>query len=279
MGLATQNIIQPEILVIGATGKTGKRVYEKLTNCGFAVKAGSRQSEQPFDWNNQATWQTALKHIKKVYLTYYPDLAVPTAPQAIEDFCNMAIQSGVEHITLLSGRGEEAAQVCESIVQNSGLEWTIVRASWFNQNFSEGQFRDYIMSGTIALPVAQVTEAFVDIDDLADVVVASLTETGHSGKQYEVTGPELLSFEEIAAKFSKHLNKEISFIEISMEAFEKALDDVGVADDVIEMLLYLFGEVLDGRNEYLTHGIEEALGRKPKRFDEYIQSNINYFQG
>lgn len=259
-------------LVIGSTGKTGKRVRQGLESRNISVKLGSRSASPAFDWEDQATWFSALEGVHSVYLTYYPDLAVPKAPDDISQFCKVARAQGIEHIVLLSGRGEPAAQQCENIVKASGVPWTIIRASWFNQNFSEGAFYDMVQSGVLALPISDVGEPFVDTDDIADVAIAALTEPGHKNKLYEVTGPRLLTFNDIAKELSEGLNTKVKFIAISSDRFEQEMIKQGVPSDTIDMLLFLFNEVLDGRNAYLTHGVEEALGRKPKDFSAFVNT-------
>ncbi|MFC3094500.1 NmrA family transcriptional regulator [Alteromonas sediminis] len=266
-------------LIIGATGKTGTRVLENLREKGFSAKGASRQGDVHFDWNDEKTWASALNGVDSVYLTYYPDLAIPKAPEDISRFCALAKIRGVSHITLLSGRGEPAAQVCENIVKQSGLSWTVVRASWFNQNFSEGMFRDYILNGRIALPVDHMPEPFVDIDDIAEIVVESLTDDKHNGQLYEVTGPELLSFKAVADTFSRVLNKPVVFEQISLEAFQQGLESAGADKGAIEALTYLFTEVLDGRNAHTCEGIPQALGRPAKSFDDFVRDNAHWFEG
>ncbi|BDX05923.1 NmrA family NAD(P)-binding protein [Planctobacterium marinum] len=266
-------------LVIGASGKSGARVYHKLSEMGLKAKAAHRHGEVHFDWRAPETWAKSLSGIDAVYLTYYPDLAIPEAPEDIAKFCALAKIKGVKHITLLSGRGEPAAQVCEEIIKTSGLSWTIVRASWFNQNFSEGMFRDFIQVGTIALPVGDMTEPFIDVDDICDVVVASLTDEKHSGKLYEVTGPELLSFAQLADVFTRVLGRSVNFIQISQSQFINTLEHSGVEPKAIEMLAYLFTEVLDGRNEYIVNGVEQALGRPATSFESFVLKNAHLFKG
>lgn len=264
-------------LIIGASGKTGSRVLQGLKERGFNPIGASRHGDVYFDWNEPESWSRALHGVDSVYLTYYPDLAVPKAPEDIAKFCALAKIKGVKHITLLSGRGEPAAQICESIVQQSGLSSTVVRASWFNQNFSEGMFRDYIVGGTIALPVSVITEPFVDVDDIADVVLASLTEAGHTGQLYEVTGPELLSFAQLAARFTELLGTPVQFVQVTLEQFVESLQQHGVDSGAIDMLQYLFTEVLDGRNEYVADGVQQALGRPPRSFNQFILNNAHAF--
>ena len=213
-----------------------------------------------------------------MYLTYYPDLALPQAPDDIRHFCQLAKQAGVKHITLLSGRGEPAAQTCEHILAESGLDWTVIRAAWFSQNFSEGLFRQFIVDGNIALPVSLVREPFIDINDIADIAVASLTEQGHVGQLYEVTGPELLTFAQLSQRFTALLGVPVTFEQISMQAFQSGLAKAGVDQGAIDMLGYLFGEVLDGRNEYLTDDVRRALGRPATTFNQFILQNLSSFE-
>ncbi|GAB5379645.1 MAG: NAD(P)H-binding protein [Aliiglaciecola sp.] len=266
-------------LVIGATGKTGARVHKKLDELGLDVKGANRNGQIHFDWRAPETWAASLIGVDAVYLTYYPDLAIPEAPDDIAKFCALAKIKGVKHITLLSGRGEPAAQVCEEIVRTSGLSWTIVRASWFNQNFSEGMFRDFIEAGDIALPVGSVSEPFIDVDDICDVVVQSLLEPKHNGQLYEVTGPELLSFSQLAETFTTVLQRPVYFTQVTLEEFVSNMQSNDVDPKAIEMLTYLFTEVLDGRNEQTSDGVERALGRPAKQFKEFIVDNAEAFGG
>ncbi len=258
-------------LVLGGTGKTGRRIVAGLEAKGVPVRVGSRSASPSFDWNNEAGWDACLQDVTAVYVNYAPDLAVPGATDAIQAFVDRAKRHGVERLVLLSGRGEEEAQACERIVQDSGLEWTVVRASWFYQNFSEGAFVDMIRSGQITLPVGETMEPFVDVDDIAEVAVAALTEPGHAGEVYEVTGPRLMSFTEVASELSAATEREIHYVQIPHEAFVDGVRDSGAPKEVVWMMDYLFSTVLDGRNAHLTDGIQRALGRPPKDFADYAR--------
>jgi len=259
-------------LVLGGTGKTGRRVAERLEERGVDIRIASRSADLPFDWNDRSTWDAALNGVTAAYVNYAPDLAIPGATDAIRAFVERAVAAGVRRLVLLSGRGEEEAQACERIVQEAGVEWTVVRASWFNQNFSEGEFLGMVMDGVITLPAADVAEPFVDVDDIADVVVAALSEEGHSFEIYEVTGPRLLTFSELAKEISSAAGREVQFVQIPREAFSAAIAESGASKDVIWLLEYLFSTVLDGRNAYLTDGVQRALGRPPRDFSEYARS-------
>jgi len=270
-------------LVVGGTGKTGRRVVERLRERGMAVRVGSRSGEVPFDWEDRSTWAPVLQDTASAYVTYYPDLAVPGAADTIGSFAELAVQSGVRRVVLLTGRGEEEAQRAELILEEvcakasneagagPGIEWTVVRASWFDQNFSESFFLEPVLGGEVALPAGEVPEPFVDADDIADVAVAALTEDGHAGQVYEVTGPRLLTFAEAVGEIDRASGREVSYVPVSMEDFASALAEQGVPEDVTGLLRYLFTEVLDGRNAYLADGVQKALGREPRDFADYAR--------
>ncbi|MCG8443774.1 MAG: NAD(P)H-binding protein [Caulobacterales bacterium] len=258
-------------LVLGATGKTGRRIAERLADKGVPVRLGSRSATPTFDWRNEASWDACLKGAETVYINYSPDPAVPGATDTIQAFTDTAVRQGVTRLVILSGRGEEEAQKCERIVQESGVDWTVVRASWFNQNFSEGAFLDMVLAGQITLPAGDIPEPFVDVDDIADVAVAALTEPGHAGEVYEVTGPRLMTFADAAAELSRAAGREIAYVQIPHEAFIAGVAESGAPKEVAWLMDYLFTTVLDGRNAYLTDGVERALGRAPKDFAAYAR--------
>ncbi|SDM18723.1 NmrA family NAD(P)-binding protein [Maricaulis salignorans] len=259
------------ILVIGGSGKTGRRVAEGLMRLGHAVRIASRSAAAAFDWDKPAGWAAVLTGVSAVYLTFAPDLAIPGAGEAITAFVAAAKSAGVRHIVLLSGRGEVEAQASERIVQDSGLDWTIVRASWFNQNFTEGEFLPMVQAGEIALPAGDVVEPFVDANDIADVAIAALTEPGHAGELYEVTGPRLLSFADIAAEISQVTGRSVRFVDIPHEVFIDGLVAAGLSETMVWLLDYLLATVLDGRNARLGDGVQRALGRPPADFIDFAR--------
>lgn len=260
------------ILVLGATGKTGRRIVESLEAEGIPTRKGSRSAFPSFDWNNETNWDECLAGVDAVYINYAPDLAIPGATDSIQAFVNRAAQHGVKRLVLLSGRGEEEAQACERIVQDSEIDSTIVRASWFNQNFSEGAFVEMVQAGQIRLPAVDTPEPFVDVNDIADVAVAALTESGHAGEIYEVTGPRMLTLAEVAAEISVASGRDISYVPVPHDAFVREIAKSGAPKDVVWLLDYLFATVLDGRNAYLTDGVQRALGRPPIDFSDYARA-------
>jgi uncharacterized protein YbjT (DUF2867 family) len=259
-------------LVLGGTGKTGRRIVERLAAHDVPVRVGSRSGEPPFDWEDRDTWAPALDGVGAAYISFYPDLAVPGAAAAVGAFAELAVASGVPRLVLLSGRGEEEAQRSERLLQESGADWTILRASWFSQNFSESFFLDGVLGGVVAVPVDAVREPFVDADDIADAAVAALTEDGHEGQLYELTGPRLLTFADAVAEISDATGRDVRFASITMEEFTSELERRHAPADVVALLRFLFTEVLDGRNESLTDGVQRALGRPPRDFRDYARA-------
>jgi uncharacterized protein YbjT (DUF2867 family) len=258
-------------LVISSTGKTGRRVAERLEARGLPTRAGSRSADPPFDWEDPDTWAAALEGAGAAYVSYYPDIAMPGAVDAITAFARTALEQDVRRLVLLSGRGEEEAQRAERAVRDSGADWTIVRCSWFNQNFSEGFFAEGVATGEVVLPHAAVPEPFVDVEDVADVAATALSEEGHVGKVYELTGPRLLTFEQAVGEVAAATGREIRYVPVSIEEYSAAAREHGLPDEVVEFLTYLFGEVLDGRNASLTDGVQRALSREPRDFSRYAR--------
>jgi uncharacterized protein YbjT (DUF2867 family) len=238
---------------------------------GVPIRIGSRSGSPPFDWDDPETWPGALYRVESVFVSHYPDLAVPGAMGAVRSFTDLAVQAGVRRLVLLSRRGEEEAQRAERVVQEAGAEWTIVRCAWFSQNFSENYLLEPLLSGEVVLPAGDVPEPFVDADDIADVAVSALTEDGHAGEVYELTGPRLLTFAEAIAEIGEATGGEIRYVPVSVEEF--ASEPVGehVPAEVFTLLTYLFCGDLDGRNAYLTGGVRRALGREPRDFRDYAR--------
>ncbi|TYB69811.1 NAD(P)H-binding protein [Nonomuraea sp. PA05] len=262
------------ILVLGGTGKTGRRVADRLTSLGLPVRVGSRSAAPAFDWQDRGTWQAALDGVTAVYLSYYPDLAFPGAHDDIKAFTELAVRSGVRKLVLLSGRGEPEAEASERTVRESGVDWTILRCSWFMQNFTEDFLLGAVLDGVIALPAADVPEPFLDVEDIADVAVAALTEEGHAGRLYELTGPRLLTFADVAEELTEITGRRIAFVRVTAEEYMAAAVRHGVPREAAEGLGHLFTDILDGRNASVTDGVRDALGRPARDFADFARSNV-----
>lgn len=265
-----------KILVIGGKGKTGRKVAERLTELNQIVRIGSRSESPAFDWQDQSTWNEVLKDMDMVYITFQPDLAVPGALEAIESLVKEAKKCSIKKLVLLSGKGEREAELCEQVVIHSGLDYCIIRATWFNQNFSESFFLDPILAGHVALPRAEAKVPYVDTDDIADVAVSCLLNDEHNDSIYELTGPQTFTFEQVIREIAMASGREIQFQSISLEAYASMLKEFEVPEDYIWLVNYLFTEVLgDEKVSLITNDIEKVLGRKPKEFSEYVKETAS----
>ncbi|WP_149181276.1 NmrA family NAD(P)-binding protein [Streptomyces sp. TRM49041] len=269
------------VLVTAATGKTGRRVAERLTERGLGVRAGSRTGGTPFDWERSATWAPALRGADAAYVAYYPDLAAPGAVDALGEFGRLAAEAGVRRLVLLSGRGEPEAVRAEQALREaagngsgggSGVEVTVVRASFFAQNFTEGLLADGVTAGEIAFPAGSTGEPFIDTDDVADVVVAALAEDGHAGLVHELTGPRLLTFADVAAETGAAAGREVRYVPVSEAEYAAALGAYGLPEADAAWVAGLFATLLDGHNASVTDGVRRVLGREPRDFAEVVKA-------
>ncbi|MFC8759798.1 NmrA family transcriptional regulator [Streptomyces sp. NPDC057193] len=256
------------VLVTSASGKTGRRVAERLGERGATVRAGSRTGATPFDWEDPATWAPALRGADAAYVAYYPDLAAPGAVEAMRTFGALAAESGVRRLTLLSGRGEPEALVAEEAlrVAADGVELAVVRASFFSQNFSEGMLAEGVAEGELVFPAGDTAEPFIDVDDLADVVVETLTADGHAGRVHEVTGPRPVGFAEIAAEIARASGRPVAYRAVSEAEYAALLTGFGLPAAEAGWYAALFATLLDGHNASATDGVKRVLGREPRSF-------------
>lgn len=253
-------------LIIGAGGKTGARVSQRLAQ--WALRAVSRRTPLPFDWKDRRSWAPALQGATRAYVTFQPDLAIDGADADIAELARLGREAGLGQMVLLSGRGEPGARRAEQALIESGLDWNVVRASWFAQNFSEGVFVDGIRAGLLALPAGPVPEPFIDADDIADVAAATLAVPTLRNRIFEVTGPRALTFAEAVDIIAKAAGRPVAYQQISPKHFAESLAPY-LPPDMIALLVSLFTEVLDGRNIATADGVQQALGRAPRDFADY----------
>jgi len=257
-------------VVIGATGKTGRRVVERLRAAGMPVREASRSSEVFFDWERTETWAPAFDGVDAAYITYYPDLALPGAADAVGELADIALSQGVRRLVLLAGRGEEGARKAEVRLQSTDADWTIVRCGFFAQNFSE-MFADPIRHGVMAMPAGSGADPFLDIDDIADVVVAALQDDQHIGQLYELTGPRLVTLEEVATMLTDAIGRHVEYVSMSRAAYAGELTVAGIPHDVADHITEVIVDALDGRNAWTTNDVERVLGRPARDFSEFAR--------
>lgn len=260
--------------IIGASGKTVARVMKKLSEQGLSPRPLSRSSSIQFDWDDKSGWANALDGLDLLYVSYYPDLAVPKATSDISHLVELAKAQNIKKIVLLSGRGEDGAQRAEQILQNSNIEWNIIRASWFMQNFSESFMLEGIQAGELVLPTPKAKEPFIDVEDIADIAVEVLTREDLNNQLFEVTGPQLLSFRECIAAINDQVVEDREFNTVDLAGYLKQAASNGLEPDFAWLINELFSNVLDGRNAYTTDTVERILGRPARCFRDYLNVTV-----
>ncbi|MFD3665002.1 NAD(P)H-binding protein [Streptomyces sp. NPDC058659] len=264
------------ILVLGGTGKAGRRVVSRLRSRGHEVRVASRRGDGParFDWTDENTWEPVLEGVGAAYLI---DSQRDDAAASMSAFGKLAAAGGVERLVLLSHRdwlaseGEEKLP-CERAVRESGAEWTILKPAWFMQNFSEeGFFRGQLVEGEVVLPTGDGVEPFVDLEDVADVAVAALTGAGHAGKAYELSGPRLLGLGGLSDEIARATGRDIAYRPVSQADFTLYATGRGLPGEFAAMLNLLFGWIDDGHFAHLSDGVRQALGREPRDFTDFVR--------
>ena len=274
-GCMTENTVRTKsmtVLVTGATGRTGSRVAEAARAAGLTVRAGSRAQDPRFDWTDPSTWADALRGADAAYLAYPTDVGSPEATESVGALAREAVALGVRRLVLLSARGEERALATEEALTTSGADWTVVRAAWFAQNFSEGPLVEGMLHGELVFPAGEVQEPFIDVRDIADVVVAALTSGDrYVGQHLTVSGARLLSFREAVAEIARATGGELTYVPVTAREYGDTLAGFGVPAQEVDLLVEVFEGLLDGRNAHLSDGVRQVLGREPRDFTEFVR--------
>ncbi|WP_328751337.1 NAD(P)H-binding protein [Streptomyces sp. NBC_00285] len=267
----TQDTANMTVVVTGASGRTGSRVAQSATAAGLTVRAASRA--QGFDWQDRSTWARVLRGADAAYLVYPSDIGAPGVAEAVGAVAREAVGAGVRRLVLLSSRGQDRARDAEEALHASGADWTVVRAAWFAQNFSEGPLVEELrLSGELVFPAGEVREPFVDVRDIGDVVVAALTSGDrYAGQTLAVSGPRLLTFGEAVAEIAEATGRELTYRSVSARAYGERLAGFGVPEAAAGALVEAFEQLLDGRNAYLSDGVREVLGREPRDFGDFAR--------
>jgi uncharacterized protein YbjT (DUF2867 family) len=260
---------EAQILVLGATGTVGRRLTDRLRGTGHRVRAASRSGRPRFDWADRATWEPVLAGVSRLYLLT-PD-GVPVDPA----FVALAAAQGVDRIVLQSSSaieamGDERLLAAERTVRGSGVGWTILRPNWFNQNFDEGFFVEAVRAGELALPVGDVRQAFVDAADIAAVAAAALTEDGHAGQRYEVTGPRALSFAEAVEVIGRAVGRPIRY-DGTADGYLAAQEAIGRSRDEAAGEVAAFAALAEAGDTAPTDVVPRLTGRPATSFETYAQ--------
>ncbi|MFJ8435974.1 NAD(P)H-binding protein [Kitasatospora sp. NPDC094019] len=258
------------ILVLGGTGTTGRRIARRLTDRGLPVRTAARTgADVRLDLDDPTTWAPALDGVTAAYLLE------PGGQSRTPHLVAEAVAAGVKRLVLLSAHGVDLAgdshplRAAEAAVRGSGVDWTVLQPEWFAQNFTESFWREGVRSGTLALPTGDGRVPFVDAEDIADVAVAALTEDGHGGRTYRLTGPRAISLGEAADVITAATGRTVRHLDVTPEAFTAQLVAHGTPFDVAAVLTGLLVNIRDGHGADISDGVEQALGRPARSFESF----------
>lgn len=263
------------VLVLGATGKTGRRVVARLRDSAtVTVRPASRSGEVRFDWTLPETWQPALAGADALYLV------APDDPSPVREFVRQAEASGVRRLVVLSGHGIEKAgaefgqgmAAAEAAVQETGAAWTLLRPNNFFQNFDEDLWLAPLRAGRLGLPIGDMPEPFIDADDVAAVAAAVLTEDGHDGKTYDLSGPRALTFAEATRTIAEAAGRPIRYEELTPAAYRAELLAEGWPEAAADALNAMFALHRAGHTAEVTDGVQQVLGRAPAGLEPWARS-------
>lgn len=266
------------ILILSGKGKTGRRVVEQLDARGVAFRLASRSSEPRLDWYDDSTWSATVAGADTAYL------APPVGPTGLGQagrFVQQAAAEGLRRVVLLSGRGVgspgrefdvyESGLALEHAVKASGLDWTIVRPAWFAQGFSEDFLREYVLASEIRVAAGDGAEAWIDTDDVGDVMTAALLDERHTGETYSLSGPRTLTMAEVAAELTAATGSPIGYVDLAPEAHVAELIEYGLPLEEAEAVRDLFAVIRNHRSEYVSDGVQQVLGRTPRDFTDWAR--------
>jgi uncharacterized protein YbjT (DUF2867 family) len=266
------------ILILSGRGKTGRRVVEQLEARGVPFRLASRSSEQRFDWYDDSTWSATIAGADTAYL------APPVGPTGLTQagrFIKQAAAEGLRRVVLLSGRGVgssgrefdvyESGLELENAVKASGADWTIVRPAWFAQGFSEDFLREYVQAGEIRVSAGNGAEAWIDTNDVGDVMTAALLDERHTGESYSLSGPRTLTMTEVAAELTAATGRPVGYVDLAPEEHVAELVGFGLTLEDAESIRDLFAVIRNHRSEYVSHGVQQVLGRAPRDFTDWAR--------
>jgi len=262
------------VAVLGGTGKTGRRVVERLRARDLPVRVAARGGPHRFDWADATTWGPVLDGTDAAYVAYAPDLALPGAPETVARIAGLARELGVGRLVLLAGRAEAEAERAERLVLEAHPARTVVRAAFFAQNFTESFLAQQVAEGVVVLPGGTAPEPFVDLEDVADVAVAALTSDAYAGQVLELTGPRALTFAAAVDEIAAVTGRPVRFQGVSVEEYTAGLTASGLPQDVVDLLGYLFTDLLDGRGSQPTDGVRRVLGRDARDFRAFVARDL-----
>ena len=270
-----------DILILGGTGKTGRRLADDLSARGATVRIASRHPSTDgasrhvrFDWDDESTHDAALAGAGAVYLV--PPAFVVDHVATTTRFLERAAASGVERVVLLSARGVDADDAIPhrraelALFAEPALRGTVIRPTWFAQNFTEGVFAEGVANGVLAAPAGAGRVPFIDADDIAAVAAALLVDpSAFVGEALDLSGSTAYGFAEAAEVLGRALGRDVAYVDVAPADFEAGAVAAGVPADYAAMLGTLFHVIREGWDEHVSDGVDRVLGRPGRSLAEW----------
>jgi uncharacterized protein YbjT (DUF2867 family) len=278
-------------LVTGATGTVGRHVVAALADRGATVRSAVRDPDAVaediaaagevcrFDFAKPETWGDALADVDAVFL-----MRPPTAnSDDIAAFVDAAARVGVDRIAYLSTLGAEKNVLVphhriEKRVAESGAEYTLLRASFFMQNLSEVHRADVVDRDEIFVPAGRGETSFVDARDVGEAAAVALTESGHADRAYDVTGPEAMDYEAVAAVFSDVLGRPITYPNPSLVAFARRMYERGHSPGFVALMCGIYTTARLGLAGRVSGDARRLLGREPRSMRTFVEDYADEFR-
>lgn len=265
------------VLVTGATGNVGAAVVAQLEARGVDVLAPRRAE---LDFLDPATFEGSLSRAKRVFLMRPPSMSDATL---MRPFIRAMVAAGVKHVVFLSVQGAGSNPFVphhgiEQDLRKSGLAWTFLRPSFFMQNLSTTHVGDIRDRDEVFVPAGRGRTNFIDVADIALAAALTLTEPGHVGKAYELTGSEALTYDEVAAILSAVCDRTIVYARPSKRAFAERMTEQGHAEEYVGVMarIYLIAKL--GMAAGTTREFEQLTGTAPRTFRQWAAENATCFQ-
>jgi len=259
-------------LILGGSGKVGRRLTQLLDLAGDPTRPVSRSTATVFDWHDESTWPPALDGVTSMFVVG-PGSSSDWSPQ-LTRLLDLAHHLGTEHVVLLSARAVEflpdgAVGRAEQALQRGPIPWTVLRPSHFAQNFTEAMFVP--ADGRIVAPAGTGAEPFVDVADVAAVAAAVMTKREYDGRMLALSGPEALTFEEAAAQLTETTGISVRFEDESDGDHADRLRAAGTPEMYIRWRMAMLNGIRSGADSYVSTGVTDVLRRPATTFTTWAQ--------
>lgn len=269
------------ILVTLANSNVGSAIAGRLLERGVALRLGARNAQKarvafpgaevvPLDYQDATSVPAALQDVDALYLASPFDMPPETTMRVVD----LAAQAGVRHVVRLSAMGAQLMDAhplrrVELHIEASGMSWTFLRPNTFMQNFSTTDAEGIRRTGAIIEPAGDGATSFVDARDIAAVGVVALTERGHEGLAYDLTGPAAVTREQVAAAISAATGRAVRYEPVEEQQFEQGMTDAGDPEVAIQTMTNFYRYVRAGQTATLADGVQRVTGRAPIGIEQF----------